>query len=258
MSSSQHLALALGELGETGRGLGRGGRRAARELGDDGARDRGREQRRAARHHADGVEQLLRRGVLEHEPAGARAEGVEHVVVEAEGGEHEHPHLVAQRREDPPRGLDPVELRHPDVEHRDVRLARRGRRRPPAGRRRPRRPRSCRTRSRRSCAARREREPGRRPAGPGSRGPAGAAGAARAPRSRRRGAGPWRGRHRTWRRARASRRGRGRPPGPPSAASAPSSAISMSSSLSPYRTVTRARAGPACLSALVSASWTMR
>ena len=119
----QHLALALGELLQTGRAVGLAHRRPAGELGDHRARHRRSEQRGAACDDADRVEQLLGRRVLEHEAAGTGAQRVEHVLVQAERREHQHPHVVAQRRDDAARGLDAVELGHADVEHGDVRLA---------------------------------------------------------------------------------------------------------------------------------------
>src|SRR5205823_4668073 len=68
---AEHVELALGELVEPWR---RRGTRDARELLDHAPRDRGGEERLAAGDGADGGEELLRRVVLEHEPAGAGAE----------------------------------------------------------------------------------------------------------------------------------------------------------------------------------------
>ena len=51
------------------------------------ARDRRREECLAGGHHADRLDEILRRGVLQQEPAGPGAERLEHVFVEIEGRE---------------------------------------------------------------------------------------------------------------------------------------------------------------------------
>ena len=96
----------------------------ARELVDQPLGDRRREQRVALRDHADAVHELLRRHVLQQEAARARAQGVVDVLVEVEGGEHEHarPLALAATASDQTRGLDPVHLRHSDVHEDDVGL----------------------------------------------------------------------------------------------------------------------------------------
>jgi hypothetical protein len=65
----------------------------------------------------DGGDQLGRRSRLEQEARGAGPEGVHHVVVEVKGRQHQHAG-GAELRNQPPRRLDPVEHRHPDV-HQD-------------------------------------------------------------------------------------------------------------------------------------------
>jgi hypothetical protein len=72
-------------------------------------------------HRADRGDQLLRRVVLEHEAAGAGAERLEDVLVEIEGREDQD---LRGRvgGEDPPSGLEAVELGHPDVHQHDGRV----------------------------------------------------------------------------------------------------------------------------------------
>ncbi len=118
----QHLALALGELLEPGRRTAR--RRAvgpADEVGDEPAGDRRRQERLAGGDDPHGGDQLLGRRVLEQEPAGTCPQRVVDVLVEVEGGEHQH--LRGLLRLGPgqaPGRLDPVEVRHADVHEDDV------------------------------------------------------------------------------------------------------------------------------------------
>jgi hypothetical protein len=88
---------------------------------DQAAGDRRRQQRVAARDDPDAGRELLRRHVLEQEPAGARAQRLVDVLVEVERGEHEHArgHVAAQRGH-LARRLDAVELGHADVHQHDV------------------------------------------------------------------------------------------------------------------------------------------
>jgi hypothetical protein len=98
--------------------------RQARELADDPLRHRGREERLAGGDGANRRQQLFRRVVLEDEAARARLQRLVDVLVEVEGRKHEDP----RRRvgvENPPRRLEPVELRHPNV-HQDHRRAKPG------------------------------------------------------------------------------------------------------------------------------------
>ena len=60
-------------------------------------------------------EELLRRVVLQHEPARARAQGLVDVLVEVERGQDQHARVLVGR-EDPARRLEPGELRHADVD----------------------------------------------------------------------------------------------------------------------------------------------
>jgi len=63
-----------------------------------------------------------RRGVLQQESAGARAQRAEDVLVEPEVGEDHDAHAVQPLvRDDLPGGLEAVEHRHRDVHERDVR-----------------------------------------------------------------------------------------------------------------------------------------
>ena len=106
----------------------------------------GRQQRVAGGDHPHGAHQLLRRDVLGDEAAGAGAQRLDDVLVEAERRQHQHA-MVGQ----PLDRLDPVEVRHPDVHQDHVRAQSRARRSTASSRRRPRR----RPPSRRSPRARR-------------------------------------------------------------------------------------------------------
>ena len=100
-----------------------GGARArkARELLDDASRDRGREEGVARSDRVDGGDQLLGRLVLEDEAARACSQRLVDVLVEVERREDQHPR-GAIGREDAPRRLEPVELRHADVHENDGRI----------------------------------------------------------------------------------------------------------------------------------------
>ncbi len=70
---------------------------------------------------ADARGELLGRDVLQQEAARARPQRLVDVLVEVEGREHQDAHgLLAGRGQQPPRGLDPVQLGHPDVHQHDV------------------------------------------------------------------------------------------------------------------------------------------
>src|SRR5215211_7204902 len=96
---AQDLSLARGQLTQP-IGARCQPRAQARELADQPPGDGGSQQRLPRRDDADRVEQALRRGVLEQEAAGARAERVIDVLVEIEGGEHQHPRPAAVRRDE--------------------------------------------------------------------------------------------------------------------------------------------------------------
>ena len=107
--------LALGELGESGGGTRDGGGKAAGDLVEQLPSDRGGEHGVAGGDGAHGLDDLLRGRVLEQKAAGAGAQRVDDVLVEAEGGEDQHP-LARQ----PAGGLDPVHAGHADVHEHDV------------------------------------------------------------------------------------------------------------------------------------------
>ena len=68
---------------------------------------------------ADACDELFGWDVLEQESARAGVQGVEDVLVEVEGGQHEHARGV-RGLHDPPGGLEPVDGRHADVHEDDV------------------------------------------------------------------------------------------------------------------------------------------
>ena len=256
----QHLELARGQLAERGRQrrLERaGGRRTNSSISRrviDGASSAS-----PAATTWIAVDELLRRGVLEQEAARAGAQRLVDVLVEVERGQHQHPRSVVAARRGA--GASP-----------------RGRRGPasgcPSGRRRACSARAASSASRPSAASPttsmsglgsrimrkpRGRAPGRRRSGRGcscggvlSRGSRAAD--AKPPPSPR--AGLER-RRRTAPRARACRRARGRPSPSPFGR-----AVVRDLELDLVRAVAdddpRHARGPACLSAFVSASWTIR
>src|SRR5436190_13764070 len=79
------LALALGELVELGRGAGLTG--PGGELGHQPPGHPGRQQGVAGGDRPDPADQVGRLGVLDQEAAGPDAQGLEHVLVQVEGGE---------------------------------------------------------------------------------------------------------------------------------------------------------------------------
>ena len=81
--------------------------------------DGGRDDGVADGDGADRRDQVPGWDVLQQEAAGARAERVEDVAVEVEGGEDEDPG-VARRRDDAAGRLDPVHRGHPHVHQDDV------------------------------------------------------------------------------------------------------------------------------------------
>src|SRR4051812_11803656 len=82
------ISSSFGELGEPRRRL--RGIATRGELGDQPARDAGGEQRVAGGNGLDRLQELARARVLEQEAAGSGAQRAVDVVVEVEGGEHEH------------------------------------------------------------------------------------------------------------------------------------------------------------------------
>src|SRR5476649_1432351 len=114
----QHLALALRQ-GVQPRAELRPDRPAC-ELLDDAPRDRGGEQSLAGSHDVHRVQELLGWGVLEQEAAGARPQGLEHVLVTLERGEDHHTTVQLAVFGNPPRGLESVTVGHLDVHQHDV------------------------------------------------------------------------------------------------------------------------------------------
>ena len=96
---------------------------AAPDLVEQLAGDRGGEHGVAGGDRAHRLDDLARRRVLEQEAAGAGAQRLDDVLVEAEGGEDED----ALTRQAAGR-LDAVHARHPDVHQHDVGAVRLGRR----------------------------------------------------------------------------------------------------------------------------------
>ena len=92
-----------------------GGGQPAPDLVEQLARDGGGEHGVAGGDRAHGVDDLAGRRVLEQEAAGAGAQRLDDVLVEAEGGEDED--ALARQ---PPRRLDAVHARHADVHQHDV------------------------------------------------------------------------------------------------------------------------------------------
>jgi hypothetical protein len=81
---------------------------------------RGGQHRLPSGHDADGLHQVVRRHVLEQEPARPGLHGGVDVLVEVEGRQRQHARRRRCPREQPPGGLDAVESRHPDVHQDDV------------------------------------------------------------------------------------------------------------------------------------------
>src|SRR5512132_243054 len=113
----EHLALALRQIVECSGGRRR--LRPARELTDQPPGDRWRQKGIAGGDDPYRRHQLLRRSVLQKEPAGAGAERIVNVLVEIERREDQDlggPVLGG----DPTRRLDAVHRGHPHVHHDDV------------------------------------------------------------------------------------------------------------------------------------------
>ena len=212
------------------------------------------------RDRADAREQVGRRHVLEQEAARPGTQAGEDVLVEVERRQDEHARAAAGG-DDPARGLDAVDPRHAHVHEHDVRIAAR---RPAARPRRRRRPRP----------RRRGRPATRAPCGSPS---AAAAGRRRGGRSSSRGRptrvdreprvdAPAAGRRRARFDRAAVDRGALAHAAQPAAAGGSASGAAAAVVARPRRRPRRRRsggdparaAGPACLSELVSASWTRR
>jgi len=114
----ENLALARGELGQC---LRRRPQRVRlpREVRDQPVGNVRRQQRLPRGDDADGRQQLLGRPFLEQEPARAGPQRAEHVLVEIERGQDQHPRRRPADR-DPPGGLDAVQHRHADVHEHHV------------------------------------------------------------------------------------------------------------------------------------------
>jgi hypothetical protein len=83
------------------------------------ARDARREHRLAGGDHPDGLHELVGGRVLEQEPAGPGPQCLDHVLVEIEGGQHQHlRRAVPPGSGDLPGRLHTVHPRHADV-HQD-------------------------------------------------------------------------------------------------------------------------------------------
>jgi hypothetical protein len=115
---AQHIAFAIGKRLQPPV-LARGGR--VDEPFDESAGDRGGEQGLAGVHGAHCGGELLGRDGLEQESARACPKGRVDVLVHVEGGQDQHS-AAGSGCGDQPSGLDAVQLRHPDVDQRDVRI----------------------------------------------------------------------------------------------------------------------------------------
>ena len=118
----EHLALALGELGERLRGVARA---RHREVLDHALRDVGPEDRLAAADRRDRAHDVVLIGALEQVALGAGAHGREDGVVVLEHRQHEHADVRALG-DDLARRLDAVELGHVQIHDDDVGLQRLG------------------------------------------------------------------------------------------------------------------------------------
>lgn len=98
----------------------RPGRRRGSELLEEPSGYRWSEPRVAALDGANCVHQIIRRDVFEQEAARTSLDRGEDVLVQIEGGQHQHADL-GSLREQPAGGLDAVQPRHPDIHEHDVR-----------------------------------------------------------------------------------------------------------------------------------------
>jgi hypothetical protein len=78
------------------------------------------DQRIAGRHDAHGGDELGRRRALEQEAARPGAQRLVDILVKVEGRQHEDPRRRIDLRDDAPRRLQPVDVRHADVHDDDV------------------------------------------------------------------------------------------------------------------------------------------
>src|SRR5215831_4352592 len=114
---AQDLELAPGEAVQRPR---RRARRAGEPL-EQSLCHRRAEQCVAGGHDADRVDELFRLDVLQQEAACTGADRFVDVLVRIEGREDENSRLSAAR-DDPPRRLDSVDVRHADVHQNDIRV----------------------------------------------------------------------------------------------------------------------------------------
>ena len=118
MSSRTSCSRGVSDVRSAASGAGVG---AAGVALDQTPRDRGRQQRLAGRHHPHGMDEVLAPEVLEQEPARARLQRVEDVLVEVEGREDHDLHRILHTGSgETPRRLDPVHARHADVHEHDI------------------------------------------------------------------------------------------------------------------------------------------
>ena len=114
----EDLALALGDVVECSRGCAG----VLPELGDEPARDGGREQRFAGGDDPDGGQQFERRGALDEKPARAGAQRRIDVFVQIERGEDQYVDTGGLRvGADAAGRLDAVHVRHADVHEDHIR-----------------------------------------------------------------------------------------------------------------------------------------
>ena len=117
------LHLAVCQRGELALGGGASRlRRTQLRLGDGRdqlRRHAGGEHRLAVGDCTDRFHQARRRGVLEQETRGARAQRLEHQVIGVEGRQHQNPRRIGHR-EDRLRRAQAVTARHPNVHQDDI------------------------------------------------------------------------------------------------------------------------------------------
>jgi hypothetical protein len=116
----QHLVLAVGQLVEPGRVA--YGRRDDAPVAVEQSRRYSRiEPRATAGDRPHGRDQLLGRGILQHEARSARLDRAPQDLVLTERGEHEHVERIVQPSQLRRRG-DAVETGHPHIHQDDVRM----------------------------------------------------------------------------------------------------------------------------------------
>ena len=104
-------------------GVGLFGGRTVSELVDEAAGHRRREERVTASHDTDTSDEIDGVRSLEQEAAGACAQGFIHVLINLEGGQHQHSRgLLPAESGDPPGGFQPIHFGHLDVHEHDIRI----------------------------------------------------------------------------------------------------------------------------------------